>query len=181
MQRGSALIKETWVTALAVCDMLGLMRAGRFIMLELSALEHRAEYLGAYNGTHFYNDSKSTIFEATYAMVTSLAPQKIHLLLGGLSKGVDRTALISQLKGTVVSTACFGKEAELLASSCQAEGIRTSSHKTLESALKESIKKAEPHDVILLSPAGSSYDLYSNYIERGKHFKELVKKFATIG
>lgn len=116
------------------------------------------------------------MLEATYAAVERLQPARIHLFLGGVSKGVDRTAGIRALKGKVVSVMCFGAEAEELNKACENAGIESSAHANLDDAFKHCITKAQPQDVILLSPAGASYDLYKIYTERGDHFKRLISE-----
>ncbi len=178
-QRGSALLPETWLTLLAIADMIGLLGSETFRVPKLSTLEHRLEYVGEIDGKIVYNDSKSTIFEATQAAVASLAPKKIHLLLGGQSKGVDRTKLLGQLKGSIASALCFGEEADILSESCKGYGLVSSSHKTLDEALTASLRAAQSQEVILLSPAGASFDLYKNYKERGTHFKSLVRELSN--
>lgn len=175
-ERGASLLPETWLTLLAVSDIVGLLSSHAFTVPECAPLEHRIEFLGTYGGKLFYNDSKSTIVEATRAAVLTLRPRKIHLLLGGISKGVDRGPLIEDLKTYVTSTVCFGKEAQALQASCERSGIPTSAHETLEGALKACVDKAQKDDVILLSPSGASYDLYKDYQERGRHFKKLVQE-----
>lgn len=176
MERGKTLLTETWLIILAASDMLGKLTKDTFTVPELTPLEHRIEFVGSYGGILFYNDSKSTIVEATCAAVATLAPKPIHLILGGLSKGVDRTPLISGLKPYVATTACFGKEAQNLDKSCKASGIPSSAHETLEDALRACVQQAQKDAIILLSPSGASYDLYKDYQERGRHFKKLVKE-----
>ncbi len=172
----TGVLAETRLCMIAACDMLGILSSESFHIPQLPTLEHRIEYLGEHQGIQFYNDSKSTIMQATQAALSTLAPQKIHLLLGGKSKGVNRAPFISEIKTSVTSIACFGEEAEALHKSSQELGIASTSHKTLDDALQSSLAAAQPGDAILLSPGGSSYDLYEIYIERGNHFKKLVKE-----
>lgn len=136
--------------------------------------EHRIEKITTSNNIAFYNDSKATIPEATLAAVIQFAGKPIHLFLGGLSKGVDRSLLIKQLKNNVHFIYCFGKEAELLLSFCEQEQIPACATTTLDEAFNRCIQQLTAGDVVLFSPSGSSYDLFNNYEERGTYFKKLV-------
>ena len=138
--------------------------------------EHRLEKVATINDIDFYNDSKSTTPEATLAAVEQLKNKPIILLLGGLSKGIDREPLIQKLKNNVKMIICFGKEAEQLNSFCIKHKIVSGTFTTLESAFDTAKKYAQPGEQILLSPAGSSFDLFKNYEKRGKYFKLLVDK-----
>lgn len=144
---------------------------------QLQIPEHRLEFVGMVNGLYFYNDSKSTTPVSTLAAVNKLAPAPIVLLLGGISKGIDRRDLIGQLVGKVRSIVCFGGEAAQLAAWCMQYGIAASEHKNLEDAFAGCLTLTRPGDIVLLSPAGASFDLFTNYTERGQHFKALVQQY----
>lgn len=143
------------------------------------SLPHRREKVGSYNGITFINDSKATSPVAMLAAVNQYMPTPTILLLGGLSKGVDRSGIFAELPSSVKGIICFGTEAEALCSAAHTHGIAASAHATLTDAFAYAIKIAPLGSVILLSPAGSSYDLYKNYEERGNHFKELVNQLCT--
>ena len=180
-QSNNPLHQETWLCALAACDLLGLTQDNLLVLPDLTTVEHRLEMVGSYKGMLLYNDSKSTIIESTIAAVHKLflSNRPIHLLLGGLSKGVDRTQGIHLLAHHVKTVACFGKEAQQLHTLCTELGIDSSCHSTLLEALKVCVENAQPEDTILLSPGGSSYDLYKNFEERGNHFKALVQELQA--
>lgn len=131
---------------------------------------HRMEFVQQCNGVDFYNDSKSTVKESTVAAVQQLAGvyKRMHVIIGGLGKGVDRTdftLLLSKLP-EVVTIVAFGKEAgQLGATQCVS---------TLEEAVQQVMVHAQPGDVVLLSPGGTSYDLFKHYEHRGDRFKEIV-------
>lgn len=141
-----------------------------------TVLEHRLEYVATQNTIAFYNDSKSTIMQATHAAVNALQPQNIILLLGGLSKGVDRTADIYAIASSVRFIICFGKEASTLHAVCDAAHIPAQQASTLEEAFVIGVAQARRYSnaCVLLSPGGSSFDLFANYSERGNTFKNLV-------
>lgn len=173
---------ENWLVIATALDILKLPVA-HIIANTLPRLEiphNRVEPIATIDDIEFYNDSKATVIQATLAAVESLQPRTVHLLLGGLSKGADRHQLIPQLKNKVASITCFGTEADALAATCHAAEIVTSSHATLDAAFAHSVKYAQAPACILLSPGGSSYDLYANYEERGAHFAELVQSHVTL-
>lgn len=140
------------------------------------SLAHRREFVGTWKNLTFINDSKATSTIAMQAAVNYYAEKPTYLLLGGLSKGVDRTPALTTLPESVQEIICFGKEADILHKAAQIIGKKSSCHATLESAFTHAILHAKPESTILLSPAGSSFDLYKNYEERGNHFKQLVKE-----
>lgn len=140
--------------------------------------QHRVSTPYVYQGISFYNDSKSTLMQATLAAVAKI-PVKPILLLGGLSKGVDRIQQLPLLKNSIKQLACFGKEAQHLAQAATTIDIPASAHDTLDAAFTNALALAKPGDAILLSPGGSSYDLFADYQERGAYFEELVKKYGA--
>lgn len=148
-------------------------------------IEHRIERFATINGITYYNDSKATTTTSTLAAVQKLATKNspIILILGGLGKGVDRGPMIKELKKYVKEIVVFGKEADILEKMCKNEDIPCQSFKNLDDAVlaiispKKALKSnfsAKPGDIVVLSPSGSSYDLFKNYEERGKYFKKLV-------
>lgn len=161
--------------ALAAHHMTQLFGATLNPHLEHATLPpHRLELVATMNGVSFYNDSKSTAPAPTIAAVEKFCDKPILLLLGGLKKGVDRTPLIAAIKDKVKTIYAFGGEREDIASKAQEQGARYASFATLEEAFAACVQDAQPGDHVLLSPAGSSFDLFKNYEARGNRFKELV-------
>lgn len=138
-------------------------------------LAHRLMTVATRNGITYIDDSKATIMESTMAAVRACQPQPVILLLGGLSKGVDRAPYIAALSSQVKAIICFGQEALQLAHAVDAQYTQPAIAQDLAQALTQAHAVAQEGDVILLSPGGSSYDLYANYKERGKHFAQLVE------
>ena len=131
---------------------------------------HRLELFTTINSVDFYNDSKSTVYQATWQAVGKLSKngKPIILILGGLSKGVDRTPLVQFLKETknIKAVFCFGKDcANFSCYSC---------YPTLESVVDAVFNIMKPGDQVLFSPTGSSYDLFKDYKHRGDSFKNLI-------
>ena len=166
-----------WLMITAACDLLDLPIDQLERLPTLTLPHHRLDIVATIGDVTFYNDSKSTIAQATLAAVASLRTRPIHLFLGGLSKGVDRRFFIDQLRNQVASIVCFGTEAEQLYTYCKQAGIPASCHSTLETAFQACIMQARSGDCVLFSPAGASYDLFKNYQERGDQFVQLVKYY----
>ncbi|HSC24874.1 MAG TPA: UDP-N-acetylmuramoyl-L-alanine--D-glutamate ligase [Candidatus Babeliales bacterium] len=162
----------------AACDMMKintqiLQKITHTVLLP----EHRIEKIYSFNNINFYNDSKATTTASTLAAVQKLKNSQLHLFLGGLSKGVDREPFIAQLKNNVKHIYCFGKESNLLHAMCSKFEISATPFTTLNEAFTSCSAMLQPGDCVLLSPSGSSYDLYENYEQRGKHFKELIAHY----
>ena len=162
----------------SVCD---LMRFNAAILQTIATTftlpEHRMEKIGTFNNVEFYNDSKATTTASTLAAVEKLKNCSLHIFIGGLSKGVDRTSFIMQLKNNVKHIYCFGDEANALYALCIENTISASCHIGLEDAIARCLSMIRSGDCVLFSPSGSSYDLYKNYEERGTHFKKLLADY----
>lgn len=132
--------------------------------------KHRVEFVREVKGIAFYNDSKSTVKESTIAAAQqlSLTYKRVHVMIGGVGKGVDRRDFAERLRAfsSVASIIAFGKEACSLGTPLCAA--------TVEEALKEVLAIAQTGDAVLFSPGGASFDLFKHYIQRGECFKELV-------
>lgn len=170
---------QNWLIVVAALKLLGIplsfLKTIDASIAQTETLAHRLELCGTKHGIDFYNDSKATVMEATLAAIKALEKKPIILLLGGLSKGVNRKSYCEQLK-SIKMVICFGAEANQLNSFVQEHTIESATAKTLEQAFEIAIKNAMRGDQILLSPGGSSYDLFAHYQERGNRFKGLVAK-----
>lgn len=162
----------------SVCDLMHFNPAIlQTIATTFTLPEHRMEKIGTFNNVEFYNDSKATTTASTFAAVEKLKNRPLHIFIGGLSKGVDRTSFIMQLKNSVKHIYCFGNEADALYALCIKNTISASHHVVLEDATARCLSMIRSGDCVLFSPSGSSYDLYKNYEERGTHFKKLLADF----
>jgi UDP-N-acetylmuramoylalanine--D-glutamate ligase len=162
----------------SACHLMGIeYHAVETIGTKTELPAHRLEKIDSANNITFYNDSKGTTTVSTLAAVEKLKYRPLHLFIGGLSKGIDRAPFVAQLKHAVKHVYCFGKEAQELYAMCIENEIPATSHTLLNCAVDTCITKIESGDCVLLSPAGSSFDLYENYEQRGNHFKELIKKY----
>ena len=171
---------ENWLIIAAILHLQNIPTAN-MLQLKPQPQEHRVEPVGTIKEAIFYNDSKSTVWQATLQALHNFNGQSCILFLGGLSKGADRTPLIQQLQHKNVTVIAFGKEAELIKKICDQFDIPCTNHQTLESAFEYCVTICNQVLHVLFSPAGSSFDLFKNYIERGNTFKKLVsKKINTI-
>lgn len=162
---------ENWLIIFATLDLYGCKKFAMFEDVQIP--KHRMERF-VKDGVVFYNDSKSTVMEATLKAVESC--KNSILFLGGLSKGADRSLVIPKLKNKVKSIICFGKEAEDLNRFCVDNGIRSIAFGNLECAVEYCLSIAKAGDEVLFSPGGSSFDLFENYCKRGEKFKELINR-----
>ena len=140
-----------------------------------TSVEHRLEYIGEKQGIRFYNDSKATNTHAVAAALSSFS-KNIILLAGGHDKGIPFDDL-KQFDDRVKLCVSFGETRE------QFQQIFTNCicRITMKEALDEAYAQAQAGDVILLSPACSSFDQFRNYEERGRIFKEMVHEILERG
>jgi UDP-N-acetylmuramoylalanine--D-glutamate ligase len=174
----SSSFSSNWLTVAAALDCMGLdpqNLASRMTGFNLPP--HRCNLVATYNGVRFYNDSKATVVDATRAAIAAFGRhEKIVLMLGGLSKGVDRSLFIQELGPTIQRVVCFGSESTQLEKACIEAALLASSSPSLEEAFETACSMAEPGMLVLFSPAGASFDLFKNYEERGECFERLVRK-----
>jgi len=138
------------------------------------SLEHRMEPVGTIRGVEFINDSKATNVNSTWFALESMNKPTI-LILGGVDKGNDYSILMDLVKEKVKAIVCMGtnndKIHEVFGSSVSLM-LNTAS---AEEAVQAAFHFASKGDVVLLSPACASFDLFKNYEDRGNQFKEAVK------
>ncbi|MGP0587714.1 UDP-N-acetylmuramoyl-L-alanine--D-glutamate ligase [Paenibacillus timonensis] len=144
-------------------------------------VEHRLEYVDEKQGVAYYNNSKATNSKATVMALGALqAP--IVLIAGGLDRGSDYMELLPVFKEKVKAVVALGQTKEKIARVAELAGLShivlvdtvDSAAETLRTALKEASGLAEQGDVVLLSPACASWDMFPSYEERGRIFKEAV-------
>jgi UDP-N-acetylmuramoylalanine--D-glutamate ligase len=136
------------------------------------AVEHRLELVRRWNDVEFYNDSKATNVDASMKAVSSF-PGGIHLILGGKDKDSDYGTMAELLKERVKVVYTVGSAAEKIEH--QLHGVvKMVAAQTIERAVAAAAKGATPGDVVLLSPACSSFDQFENYEHRGRVFRQTV-------
>jgi UDP-N-acetylmuramoylalanine--D-glutamate ligase len=139
-----------------------------------AAVEHRLELVKVVNGVEFYNDSKATNVDAAMKAVASFAGG-IHLILGGKDKDSDYTLMSGMLKERVKIVYTIGSAAEKIERELHGV-VKIVPAETLQVAVAKAAKAAATGDVVLLSPACSSFDQFENYEQRGRVFRQLVNE-----
>jgi UDP-N-acetylmuramoylalanine--D-glutamate ligase len=136
--------------------------------------EHRMEFVAKVNGIEFINDSKATNINATWFALESME-KPVVWIVGGVDKGNDYSELISLVKGKVKAIICLGSDNKKLfaAFSDLVENI-VEANSAIE-AVAYGYKLAKNDEVVLLSPACASFDLFENYEDRGNQFKHAVR------
>ncbi|ADD79580.1 UDP-N-acetylmuramoyl-L-alanine--D-glutamate ligase [Candidatus Riesia pediculicola] len=167
-----------FLATLCLSEIIGIpINISLFVISRYSGLPHRLQVVHKKNGVIWINDSKSTNIESTIAALKSIkANNKIHLLLGG----DKRKSKISRLKEFVsykkkIRIYCFGKD-KLKFGKLRNDSIVLN---TLEQCMLKVSKNTESGDIILLSPACSSLDQFSNFEHRGSVFSEIAKKLGS--
>ncbi|MGH7854410.1 MAG: UDP-N-acetylmuramoyl-L-alanine--D-glutamate ligase, partial [Candidatus Binatia bacterium] len=165
---------ENMMAAVAAAKCAGVDHAAIQQTLEtFPGLEHRLEFIREKDGVRYYNDSKGTNVGAVVKSLASFSAPVI-LLAGGVDKGGDYAPLEDGIRGKVRRLVLFGEAKEIIA---RALGgfTETVIVDDIAAALRDAAAHARAGDVVLLSPACSSFDQFRNYAERGKVFKSLVQ------
>jgi UDP-N-acetylmuramoylalanine--D-glutamate ligase len=145
-------------------------------LAKIPAVEHRLELVKVVNGIEFYNDSKATNVDAAIKAVASF-PGGIHLILGGKDKDSDYGLMSEMLKQRVKIVYTIGSAAEKIERQLQGV-VKIVPAETLQVAVAKAAKGATIGDVVLLSPACSSFDQFENYEQRGRVFRQLVNELS---
>jgi len=140
-----------------------------------SSLEHRMEPAGLVRGVEFINDSKATNVNSTWFALESMT-KPVILILGGVDKGNDYTLIEELVKEKVKAIVCLGTDNTKIHRAFGNTVEVMVNTQSAEEAVKAAFHLSSKGDVVLLSPACASFDLFSNYEERGKKFKEAVKE-----
>ncbi len=138
------------------------------------ALEHRMEYVSTVRGVEFINDSKATNVNSTWYALESMDKPTI-LILGGVDKGNDYDLIRDLVKEKVKAIVCMGVDNRKIHEAFQNDVPLMVNTASAEEAVKAAFHFATKGDVVLLSPACASFDLFKNYEERGRQFKEAVR------
>lgn len=141
---------------------------------DFQGLEHRMEHVATVRGVEFINDSKSTNINSTWYALESMSRPTI-LILGGTDKGNDYTLIEDLVKTRVKAIVCMGLDNKKIIAAFKDKVPTIVETNNAKDAVNTAFKLAIKNDVVLLSPACSSFDLFKNYEDRGKQFKEAVK------
>jgi UDP-N-acetylmuramoylalanine--D-glutamate ligase len=142
------------------------------------ALEHRIEPAGRYRDVEWINDSKSTNVASTLVALKGMQRPTV-LLLGGRHKGEPYSALADELRRTVKLVLAYGEAAPIVEQDLTGVVPVERLGASFEEVLARARAAAAPGDAVLLSPACSSYDMFDNYEERGRTFKQLAAELGA--
>jgi UDP-N-acetylmuramoylalanine--D-glutamate ligase len=164
---------ENIMAATAAAKHAGISRrAIESALEEFPGLEHRLEFVRERDGVRYYNDSKGTNVGAVVKSLASFSAPVI-LLAGGVDKGGDYRPLADAMRGKVRRLVLFGAAKGIIAGAV-GHLTETSIVDDMAAAVRDAAGRARPGDVVLLSPACSSFDQFRSYAERGRIFKDLV-------
>ena len=138
---------------------------------------HRLESCGKWKGVEFINDSKATNVDAVFYALNSYK-QPLILIMGGVDKGNEYEVLDPLVKDKVKGLICLGTDNGKLETHFGSIVPQLFATDSLEDAVLKSIDWATEGDVVLLSPACASFDLFKNYEDRGDQFKQTVKRLT---
>ena len=142
---------------------------------EFSPVEHRLEPAGEKDGVLWINDSKATNVDSVWYALESMT-RPVVWIAGGTDKGNDYEPLKGFAREKVKALICMGVDNEKLVREFEGVVPRVISTSTLEDAMRAAKAEATQGDVVLLSPACASFDLFKNYEQRGELFKQWVKE-----
>lgn len=139
-------------------------------------LPHRVEWVGCWKGIDFFDDSKGTNVGAVVKAIEGFE-RPILLLMGGRDKLGSYAPIVRAMGPHGKAAFAFGESAERITGALN-PSVSTSAHADLEAAFGAALGQARAGDVVLLSPACSSFDQYTGYAQRGDHFKQLVQQLT---
>jgi UDP-N-acetylmuramoylalanine--D-glutamate ligase len=137
-------------------------------------IEHRLEFIASINGIEFINDSKATNVNSTWYALESMQ-KSVVWICGGQDKGNDYNELFDLVKEKVKAIVCLGKDNRKIISAFKDAVEIIVETDNAQDAVAASYKIGKKGDVVLLSPACASFDLFQNYEDRGMQFKRAVK------
>jgi UDP-N-acetylmuramoylalanine--D-glutamate ligase len=146
----------------------------RFAIESFEALTHRMEPVSTVRGVEFINDSKATNVNSTWYALESMT-KPVILILGGIDKGNDYSLIREMVKEKVKAIVCLGKDNRKIHEAFQNDVPLMVNTGSASEAVKAAFHFANKGDVVLLSPACASFDLFKNYEDRGDQFKLAVR------
>jgi len=171
----NALAAGALCHAISIADasIVGALRAYR-------GLPHRVEKIAVIDGVTYYDDSKGTNVGSTVAALNGFA-QPVVLIAGGEGKGQDFAPLRDPIARHARAVVLIGRDREQIARAIEASGVAVERAATMDEAVQLARAASRPGDVVLLSPACASYDMFKNYGHRGDVFAAAVKKEVARG
>ena len=161
---------ENALATIAVAKLRGIdNQTIKEVLSAFGGVKHRLQYVGRVNEVAFYNDSKSTNILATQKALSGFDNSKVILIAGGLDRGNEFDELVPDLKG-LKKMVILGQSAARVKRAADQAGVSYLDATDVRDAAHKAFAQAEPGDIVLLSPANASWDMYSNFEVRGDEF-----------
>ena len=143
---------------------------------EFPGVEHRIEFCGRVDEVDYYNDSKGTNVDAAVIALKALE-KGIILIAGGDAKSQDFTELAAHFDGCVEALVLLGRDAYMIEEAARKAGFTNIYNcKDMPECVRKAAELARPGEKVLLSPACASWDMYDNFEQRGRHFKQCIRE-----
>jgi UDP-N-acetylmuramoylalanine--D-glutamate ligase len=139
---------------------------------------HRVEHVRTVGGVDVYDDSKATNVHAALAGLSAFGARPVVAIVGGVDKGLDLAPLLEALRTRTRRTVVIGELRARFVLEASRLGLDALEAETLAQAVELAMGAAQPGDAVVLSPACSSFDMFSSYADRGRQFQALVRAFA---
>jgi UDP-N-acetylmuramoylalanine--D-glutamate ligase len=143
-------------------------------LMDFQSVEHRLEPVFKVHGIEFINDSKATNINSTWYALESMT-RPVVWILGGIDKGNDYSQLTELVKQKVKAIVCLGVDNTKIHAAFDSITSNIVDTKSMKDAVKNAYYLAKKDDIVLLSPACASFDLFESYEDRGQQFKQAVK------
>jgi len=144
-------------------------------LMDFQGVEHRLEFVTNIHGIEFINDSKATNVNSTWYTLESMSKPVIWIV-GGKDKGTDYNFLTDIVRKKVKAIVCMGMDNKKIRKAFSGFIKTIVETQSAEDAVKTAYCLGKTDDVVLLSPSCASFDLFENYEERGRKFKEAVRE-----
>lgn len=175
------IFEHNILNIMAVCTILKICNIDNRIIEDrlktYKYMPYRLEFVRSYNGVKIYNDSKSTNVASLKSALKCFSQKQIILIIGGRYKNESFTEVFSEMKNVKCVYIYGESKCEIIK---HAKAVRFSKYvscKNLEEAVDLAMSNLQDVDVLLFSPACASFDMYTGYEERGKHFSELINNY----
>lgn len=145
----------------------------REALSDFKGVEHRLESVLTIRGVEYINDSKATNVNSTWYALESMKTPVVWIV-GGTDKGNDYSELMDLVKQKVKAIICLGVDNTKIHAAFDQLGLPTTEAKSADEAVQKAYKMASSGDTVLLSPCCASFDLFDNYEDRGRKFKDAV-------
>ena len=161
---------ENALATIAVAKLRGIdNQTIRETLSAFGGVKHRLQYVGELDGVKFYNDSKSTNILATQKALSGFENGRVILIAGGLDRGNEFDELVADIKG-LKKMVILGESAARVKRAADKAGVAYLDAEDVRDAVRRAFEQAGAGDVILLSPANASWDMYKNFEVRGEEF-----------